>query len=185
LALLKTGRDNASPLRIVETVAAVNDCRKGAMARRVIRAMGGQVRGKKIAILGLTFKPNTDDMREAPSIALIQGLQDAGAVIEAYDPAGMEPAQGYLADVTYATDLYAAARGAWATVIITEWDAFRAIDLSRMGQSMAAPVLIDLRNIYSFKEAAAAGLHYHCIGRSDVLQDGEFVGSTSPSEMAA
>ena len=171
LALLKTGRDHSSPLRIVETVAAVNDCRKGDMARRVIKAMGGQVRGKKVAILGLTFKPNTDDMREAPSIALIQGLQDAGAVIEAYDPEGMDLARSHLVDVSYARDLYAAVQGAWATVIVTEWDAFRAIDLAALGQGMASPLLIDLRNIYSFEEASAAGLRYHCIGRPDASTD--------------
>jgi len=193
LALLKTGRDHASPLRIVETVAAVNEGRKAAMARRVIKAMGGDVRGRKVAVLGLTFKPNTDDMREAPSIALIQGLQVAGALIEAYDPEGMKPARLHVTGISYAADLYAAVQDAWATVIVTEWDAFRAIDLTRMASSMAAPVLIDLRNVYSFEEAAAAGLRYHCIGRPNAVSSAEVMGAegqaiaptVTPSDIAA
>jgi UDPglucose 6-dehydrogenase len=176
LALLKTARDHASPLRIVETVATVNDCRKTAMARRVIKAMDGDVRGKKVAVLGLTFKPNTDDVREAPSIALIQGLQDAGAIVEVFDPEGMTQARDHLVGVDYAVDLQAAVRGASATVIVTEWDVFRALDLVAIRENMAHPLLIDLRNIYSASEAAAAGLIYHSIGRSqpshrDVMEE--------------
>jgi UDPglucose 6-dehydrogenase len=143
----------------------VNDCRKSSMARRVIRALGGNVRGRKIAILGLTFKPNTDDMREAPSIDVIRGLQDAGAIIHAYDPEGMVQARDYLEEVDFAADLFEAARGASAVVAMTEWDEFRGIDLAALRQIMATPVLVDLRNIYSPAQAALAGLTYHGIGR--------------------
>ena len=164
-ALLRTARDHGSPLRIVETVSAVNDYRKSSMARRVIRAMDGNVRDKKIAVLGLTFKPNTDDMREAPSLALIQGLCDAGAVVHAYDPEGMIQARESLVGVSFADDAMGAARNAAAVVIMTEWDEFRAIDLSSLRQIMDGPVLVDLRNIYSPADAAAAGFAYHGIGR--------------------
>jgi UDPglucose 6-dehydrogenase len=165
-ALLKTARDHQAPLRIVEAVVAVNDCRKSAMARRVIRAMGGNARGRKVALLGLTFKPNTDDMREAPALSLVQGLQDAGARIHAFDPEGMEQARELMPEIDYAEHWQAAVRDAAATVVVTEWDEFRAIDLNLLKELMAVPVLIDLRNIYSPRAAAAAGLAYQGVGRA-------------------
>ena len=165
LALVKTAQDYDSPLRLIETTVAVNDTRKRAMARKVIAAMGGDVRGKTIGILGLTFKPNTDDMREAPSVAIIQTLQDAGATIRAYDPEGMEAARPMLDDVTYVSSAYEAAEGAAAVVIVTEWDAFRALDLPRLKASMAEPLLVDLRNIYRHENVEAEGLRYVSVGR--------------------
>ena len=165
LALVKTAQDYDSPLRLIETTVAVNDTRKRAMARKVIAAMGGDVRGKTIGILGLTFKPNTDDMREAPSVAIIQTLQDAGATIRAYDPEGMEAARPMLQDVTYVRSAYEAAADAAAVVIVTEWDAFRALDLPRLKASMAEPLLVDLRNIYRHENVEAEGLRYVSVGR--------------------
>ncbi|MFB0490880.1 UDPglucose 6-dehydrogenase [Methylobacterium sp. OAE515] len=169
LALVKTAQDAGTPLRLVETVVAVNDQRKRAMARKVIKACGGSVRGKTVALLGLTFKPDTDDMRDAPSLAIVAGLQDAGARIVAYDPEGMDHARALMPEVTYAEDAYACAEGADALVIVTEWNAFRALDLDRLRQTMAsgdaAPVLIDLRNIYDPESAARHGFTYRGIGR--------------------
>ena len=166
LALIKTAQDYASPLRIVETVASVNDTRKRGMARKVIAACGGAVRGKTIGILGLTFKPNTDDMREAPSLAIITALQDAGARIRAFDPQGMGHARDMLADVTYCEDPYACAEGAAAMVIVTEWDDFRALDLERLKAAMAEPVIVDLRNIYRPQDMARLGFRYTSVGRA-------------------
>jgi UDPglucose 6-dehydrogenase len=165
LALIKTAQDHAAPIRIVETVAAVNDQRKRAMGRKVVAACGGSVRGKTVAVLGLTFKPNTDDMRDAPSIAVIAALQDAGARIRAYDPEGMEPAKAVLTEVEYAHDAYACARGADALVIVTEWDIFRALDLGRLKAALASPVVVDLRNIYRPEEMSRRGFTYVSIGR--------------------
>ncbi|KTS23653.1 UDP-glucose 6-dehydrogenase [Methylobacterium indicum] len=165
LALVKTAQDAGSPVRLVETVVAVNDQRKRAMARKVITACGGSVRGKRIAVLGLTFKPNTDDMRDAPSLSIITGLQDAGATVTAYDPEGIEQARPLLADVDYAADAYACAEGAHAVVIVTEWNAFRALDLERMGALMAARVMVDLRNVYGPEEATRYGFRYLGVGR--------------------
>lgn len=165
LALLKTADDFASPLRIVEAVVAVNDRRKRAMGRKVIEAMGGDVRGKTIALLGLAFKPNTDDMRDAPSIAIIQTLQDAGASVHAFDPKSMEQAQAVLNAVTYFTDPYAAMAGADALVIATEWDEFRALDLPRIRSLLKAPVVVDLRNIYPRDVMEAQGFAYTAVGR--------------------
>lgn len=165
LALLKTSQDYNSPMRVVESVVQVNDNRKRAMGRKVIDALGGDVRGRKIALLGLTFKPNTDDMRDAPSIAIAQALLDGGAVLSGYDPEGMEAAAQIMPDVTMAKDSYETMVDADAIVIITEWDAFRALDLKRMHALAANPVLIDLRNIYSPAEAKAAGFDYYSIGR--------------------
>ena len=167
LALAKTAQDYDVPLRIVETVVAVNEGRKRAMARKVIRACGGSVRGRTIALLGLTFKPDTDDMREAPALAIVAGLQDAGAQVRAYDPEGMEQARPLLSDVTYADDPYACAEGADALVIVTEWNAFRALDLNRLHGLMNAPVLVDLRNIYDPRTATQHGFKYSSIGRSN------------------
>ncbi|HEX2136478.1 MAG TPA: UDP-glucose/GDP-mannose dehydrogenase family protein [Microvirga sp.] len=165
LALIKTAQDHAAPVRIVETVAAVNDQRKRAMGRKVVAACGGSVRGKTVAVLGLTFKPNTDDMRDAPSIAIITALQDAGAKVRAYDPEGMEQAKAVLADVDYARDPYACARGAHALVIVTEWDLFRALDLGRLKAALAQPVVVDLRNIYRPEEMTRRGFTYVSVGR--------------------
>ena len=165
LALLKTAEDYGAPVRIVEAVVQVNDSRKRAMGRKVISALGGDARGKSVAILGLTFKPNTDDMRDAPSLAIIQSLIDAGATIRAYDPEGMEAAQAMMPQVTYCGDAYEAAAGADAIAIVTEWDIFRALDLKRLAATMAAPVMVDLRNIYPLEEAARAGFVYSSVGR--------------------
>lgn len=169
LALVKTAQDHDSPVRLIEATVAVNDQRKRAMARKVSAALGGDVRGRTIGILGLTFKPNTDDMRDAPAISIVQALQDAGARIRAYDPEGMEAAKPHLGDVEYANSAYEVAEGADALVIVTEWDAFRALDLPRLRDLMANPLLVDLRNIYSHDEARAAGLEYVGVGRPERL----------------
>ncbi|MBM6582585.1 UDP-glucose/GDP-mannose dehydrogenase family protein [Microvirga sp. BT689] len=165
LALIKTAQDYEAPIRIVETVAAVNSQRKRAMGRKVIAACGGSVRGKTIAVLGLTFKPNTDDMRDAPSIDVITALQDAGARVKAYDPEGMGAAKAMLTDVDYATDAYDCARDADALVLVTEWDLFRALDLRRLKTALAAPVVVDLRNVYRPDEMRRHGFTYVSIGR--------------------
>jgi len=164
-ALIKTAHDHGASIRIAETVAAVNDQRKRAMGRKVVAACGGDVRGKTVALLGLTFKPNTDDMRDAPAIAITTALQDAGAWVRAYDPVGMEQAQAVLSDIEYCSGPYDAANGADAVVVVTEWDAFRALDLDRMRACMRTPVLVDLRNIYSPQEAEAKGFRYTGVGR--------------------
>jgi UDPglucose 6-dehydrogenase len=165
LALIRTANDHAVPLSIVESAVTANDKRKRAMARRVITALDGNVRGKTIAILGLTFKPNTDDMRDAPSIAVIQALQDAGARIRAYDPEGVEQARHVLTGIDYAPSALACLDGADAACIITEWDEFRALDLKDIARRLKSPVLVDLRNIFRPEEATAAGLAYSSIGR--------------------
>src|SRR5262245_25106406 len=165
-ALIKTAQDNGAPLRLVETVLAVNDVRKRAMARKVAAALGGSLRDRTVALLGLTFKPNTDDMREAPSIALVTALQDMGAEVRAYDPAGMEQAKLVLGDgVSYCDSPYSCAEGAHALVIVTEWEQFRALDLGRLRQVMAKPVLIDLRNIYRPQDVTQHGFVYDSVGR--------------------
>jgi len=164
-ALLKTAQDHEVPLRVVEAVITANDIRKRAMARKVAAAFGGSLRGKSVAILGLTFKPNTDDMREAPSIPLITGLLDLGAKVRAFDPAGMAEAKAVLPDITYCDSPYACADGADAIVIVTEWEQFRALDLNEMKQRMACPVLIDLRNIYTNEEVDQHGFVYVGVGR--------------------
>ena len=165
LALIKTGQDHEAPMRIVETVAAVNDARKRAMARKVSAALGGNLRGKTIAVLGLTFKPNTDDMRDAPSIPLITALQDMGAKVRAFDPIGMEQAKGVLKDVTYCADPYACADKADALVIVTEWEQFRALDFRKLAETMAQKVVVDLRNIYGADELERYGFSYTGVGR--------------------
>ncbi|MBO9099392.1 UDP-glucose/GDP-mannose dehydrogenase family protein, partial [Rhizobium sp. L58/93] len=148
LALAKTAQDHDSPVRLIETTISINDNRKRAMGRKVIAAVGGDVRGKSVAVLGLTFKPNTDDMRDSPAISIIQTLQDAGAKVVGYDPEGMDNARGLIEGMTFAADAYTAAEGADALVIVTEWNQFRALDFARLKRVMAAPVLVDLRNIY-------------------------------------
>ncbi len=165
VALIKTGLDYGAPLRIVEAVAAVNDARKRAMARKVQGALGGDMRGKTIAVLGLTFKPKTDDMREAPSIPLITALQDMGARVRAYDPVGMAQAKPLLANVAFCDNTYSCAEGASALVIVTEWEEFRALDFARLKKVMAKPVLVDLRNVYRAEEVARHGFAYESVGR--------------------
>jgi len=165
LALLKTADDYESPLRIVEATINANDARKRAMGRKVVKAMGGEVRGKTIGVLGLTFKPNTDDMRDSPAIAVIQTLQDAGATIRAFDPEGHEQAQKVLTGVEFMSGAYEAVDGADALVIITEWDAFRALDLKRIAGMLKQPILVDLRNIYPPQEVIDAGLRYTGVGK--------------------
>ena len=147
-ALIKTAQDHAVPMRILEAVAAVNDARKRAMARKVSAMFGGALRDRTIAVLGLSFKPNTDDMREAPSVALITALQDMGALVRVFDPASMEQARAELSNVSYGESAYDCADGADALVIATEWEQFRALDLERLHDLMACPVIVDLRNIY-------------------------------------
>jgi len=165
VALAKTAQDYGSPLRLVETTVAVNTARKRSIARKIVTACGGDVGEKKIAILGLTFKPNTDDMRESPSLTIIQALQDAGAEISAYDPEGMTQAKSMLENVTFATDPYDAAKDADALVIVTEWNAFRAMDFKRLRQVMKTPLLVDLRNIYRKDEVKGHGFGYVGVGR--------------------
>jgi UDPglucose 6-dehydrogenase len=168
VALVKTGQDHEAPLRIVEAVVAVNDARKRAMARKVSVALGGELRGKTVAVLGLTFKPNTDDMREAPSIPLITALQDMGAKVRAYDPTGMEQAKSLLKNVVFCDDAYSCAEGASALVIVTEWEQFRALDFARLKTVMERPVLVDLRNIYRPEEVARHGFVYESVGRASL-----------------
>jgi len=166
LALIKTARDHDAPIQIVETVATVNDNRKRAMGRKIIAACDGNVRGKTIAVLGLTFKPNTDDMRDSPAIAIVQTLQDAGANVRAYDPEGMDQAKLVLSGIDYAADAWSCIEGADALAIVTEWDAFRALDLARLKTALKSPVVVDLRNVYRPDEMARAGLVYSGIGRT-------------------
>jgi len=169
MALVKIGQDHEAPMRIVEAVVAVNDARKRAMARKVSAALGGELRGKTIAVLGLTFKPNTDDMRESPSFPLITALQDMGAKVRAYDPTGMEQAKSVLANVAFCKDAYDCAEGASALVIVTEWEQFRALDFARLKTVMQRPVLVDLRNIYRPGEVARHGFAYESVGRGKKL----------------
>lgn len=165
LALLKTAEDFDAPVRIVEAVVSANDSRKRAMGRKVIAAAGGDVRGRRVGVLGLTFKPNTDDMRDAPSLAIVQALLDGGAVVTAFDPEGMEIARTMMPDIAYANDPYEVAKDADVVVIVTEWDAFRALDLRRLGDIMRTRCIVDLRNIYKPDVARQAGFAYHSVGR--------------------
>jgi UDPglucose 6-dehydrogenase len=167
LALLKTAEDAGSPTRIVEAVVQVNDSRKRAMGRKVIDALGGPnaARGKKVALLGLTFKPNTDDMRDSPAIAIAQALDDAGVTVTAYDPEGMEIAAPLMPRVKMASNSYEAIEGADAIALVTEWDAFRALDLERVKSLAKAPVMVDLRNVYPPQDLIDAGFSYTGIGQ--------------------
>ena len=167
LALVRTASDAGAPLQLVETTTRVNDARKKAMAGKVARAMGGDLQGKTVGILGLTFKPNTDDMRDAPALSIIPALQDKGARIQAFDPEGHE-ARELLKDVDFKDDPYEVAAGADVLVIITEWDQFRALDLDRIKLIMNAPVMVDLRNIYKPDDMRARGFAYTSIGRATV-----------------
>jgi UDPglucose 6-dehydrogenase len=168
-ALVRTAHEAAADLAIVETVVQVNEARKARMADKIIAACGGTVAGKTIAVLGLTFKPNTDDMRDSPSLAILPRLATAGAAIRAFDPAGIDEARNLMPELVYCDDAYDAATGADALVLLTEWNEFRALDLARIGRLLAEPLVIDLRNIYQPAEMAAAGLSYVSIGRPPQL----------------
>ncbi|MGQ4275126.1 UDP-glucose dehydrogenase family protein [Terrihabitans sp. B22-R8] len=171
LALTRTAQEAGAPLRIVETVVGVNDARKSTMARKVVNALGGSVQGATIALLGLTFKPNTDDMRDAPSIAIVNSLIDKGARIRAYDPEGMHEARKFLPDgVVYTQDAYECAEGADALVIVTEWDAFRALDFLRLKTLLKQPAIIDLRNVYRAQDMEALGFAYESVGRPTITR---------------
>ena len=172
LALVRTAEQAGAPTRIIESVVAVNASRKKRMAAKIVAHCGGSVAGKTIAILGLTFKPNTDDMRDAPSLDIVPALIEAGAVVRAYDPEGLDEAKKLLDGVSWCEGAYEAMEGADALVIITEWNAFRALDLGRVKDLMKAPVMIDLRNIYDPREMAAAGFDYISIGRPLVAGGG-------------
>lgn len=163
-ALVRTAEEAAAPLAIVDTVLRINDARKRAMAERIAAICGG-VAGKTLAVLGLTFKPNTDDMRDSPSLSILPPLSEAGATIRAYDPEGMEEARALMPELDYRSDAYDTMAGADALVLLTEWNEFRGLDLSRVKSLLRAPVVIDLRNIYEPAEMTAAGLAYHSIGR--------------------
>ncbi|MEE3105763.1 MAG: UDP-glucose/GDP-mannose dehydrogenase family protein [Pseudomonadota bacterium] len=173
LALVKTAQDMDAPLRIVETVVDVNDKRKARMADKIIAACDGSVAGLTLAILGVTFKPNTDDMRDSPSLAIIPALQAAGAQIRAYDPEGMDEARALLDDVGWCDDAYQAMDGADAVALLTEWNQFRALDLKRIKELLKTPRMIDLRNVYNPAEMAAAGFDYSCVGRPTAAGGGE------------
>ena len=168
LALVRMAQDFGAPSQIVESVVAVNETRKRSMADKIIAACGGSLSGKTIGVLGLTFKPNTDDMRESPSLVIVPALQAAGARIRAFDPQGMGEARAMLSDVTWCEDAYDAADGADALTILTEWNEFRALDLPRLLTLLARPVMVDLRNVYDPQDMAAAGFYYTSIGRPGV-----------------
>ncbi len=165
LALVKTAQEQDAPLRIVETVVDINDKRKSAMAQRIIDACNGSVDGKTVAVLGLTFKPNTDDMRDSPSLAILPALIKAGAKVRAYDPVGMSEAKKLMPDITYCDDAYSTMDGADVLAIVTEWNEFRSLDFNRVKELLTTPILVDLRNIYAPDDMAQAGFIYHCIGR--------------------
>ena len=165
LALTRTAEEAGAPLRLIETVVDVNDARKRAMAKKIIKACGGDVKGKTVAVLGLTFKPNTDDMRDAPSLEIVPALQKAGAKVRAFDPAGTLEAEKLLSDVEFVSGPYFCAENADVLAIITEWNEFRALDLERIKSVMRTPIIVDLRNIYSPDEMAAAGFAYSSVGR--------------------
>jgi len=166
LALLKTAEDHQAPLRIVEAVVKVNEARKRAMGRKVVQALGGDARGRTVALLGLTFKPNTDDMRDAPSLSIVQALQDAGASVRGYDPEGIEQARPLMPGVEFFDSPYLAAEAADAVVLVTEWDVLRALDLKRLAAAMARKVFVDLRGVYPPEEVEEAGLRWFGIGRA-------------------
>ncbi|MBI4966851.1 MAG: UDP-glucose/GDP-mannose dehydrogenase family protein [Rhodospirillales bacterium] len=165
LAMVRTARDHDAPVRIVETVVDINDKRKKRMADKVVEACGGSVTGKTIAVLGVTFKPNTDDMRDAPSLEILPALIKAGAKVRAFDPEGMAEAKKMMDGIDWCKDAYATLPGADCLLIITEWNEFRALDLGRVKELLKAPVMVDLRNIYNPGEMAAAGFRYSCVGR--------------------
>ncbi|KAF0177429.1 MAG: UDP-glucose/GDP-mannose dehydrogenase family protein [Hyphomonadaceae bacterium] len=165
IALVRTAQEYGAPVRLIETTVAINDDRKAAMADRIIAAVGGDVKGKTIAMLGLAFKPNTDDMRDAPALDIVPALQKAGAKIRAFDPESMEEAAHLLKGVEFATGPYDCVKGADAVAILTEWDQFRALDLKRMKELLKTPVVVDLRNVYKPGEMRERGFTYVSIGR--------------------
>jgi UDPglucose 6-dehydrogenase len=165
LALVRTAANAGSPLRLIETTVQVNDARKKAMAGKVIKALGGNAAGKRVGVLGLTFKPNTDDMRDAPSLDIVPALQAAGAIVQAYDPEGHEARQ-LLGDVEFKANPYDVAQDADVLVILTEWDQFRALDLDRVKLLMRRPLVVDLRNVYRPAEMKARGFEYRSVGRA-------------------
>jgi UDPglucose 6-dehydrogenase len=165
LAFVQTARDAGAPQHLIEAVIEVNEARKTEMAQRVVAAFGGDVTGKTIAVLGLAFKQNTDDMRDSPSLTVVPALQQAGARIRAYDPEAMKEARKLLADIDYTTGAYEALRGADGAVVLTEWNEFRALDPARMAQLMQGRVFVDLRNVYKPADMEEAGFRYHSIGR--------------------
>lgn len=167
-ALVRSAQDAGAPITIVEQVVTVNAERKEAMARKIIAACGGDVQGKTLAVLGLTFKPNTDDMRESPSLVIVPRLIEAGATVRVFDPVGMDEARKLLDGPVWCEDAYDAMDGADAVAILTEWNEFRGLDLARMGSLLKQPVMVDLRNIYRPEEMAAAGFHYTSVGRAAV-----------------
>jgi UDPglucose 6-dehydrogenase len=167
LALVKTAQDHNSPIRLIETIVGINETRKRAMARKVERALGGELRGKIIGILGLTFKPDTDDIRESPALSIVQALLDKGAVLKAYDPEGMDAARLAMPELSYCDGVETVASGADALVIITEWKEFRDLDLGRLGGLMKQPVLVDLRNVFVPAEVRGQGFVYESVGRTD------------------
>ncbi len=164
-ALVRTAEEAQAPLSIVDTVLRVNDTRKRAMADRIAAACGGDVAGKPLAVLGLTFKPNTDDMRDSPSLAILPPLIEAGATVRAFDPEGMDEARRLMPELAYCADAYEAMEGADALILLTEWNEFRGLDLARVRELLNTPLVIDLRNIYQPREMVAAGFTYHSIGR--------------------
>src|SRR6516162_693946 len=179
-ALVRTAHEAEAPLSIIETVVQANEARKRRMADKIIAACGGTLAGKTIAVLGLTFKPNTDDMRDAPSLEVLPRLAAAGAVIRAFDPEGMAEARKLMPNLTYCNDAYETMVGAEALVLLTEWNEFRALDLVRVGQLLVNPLVIDLRNIYQPQEMAAAGLYYISVGRLPQLPE-----SKTPTQLRA
>jgi UDPglucose 6-dehydrogenase len=166
IALMKTARDAGAPIELIETTVRVNSARKQKMAQKIIEALDGNVKGKTIAVLGLTFKPNTDDMRDAPALEIVATLQSEGARVRAFDPEGMNEAKHMLKDVTFASGPYDCVQGADAVVMITEWDQFRALDFDRIKDALKAPVVIDLRNIYRPEDMRAKGFTYVSVGRA-------------------
>jgi UDPglucose 6-dehydrogenase len=183
-ALVRSAELAETPLSIVETVLRVNDARKRGMADRIAAACGGKVAGKVLAVLGLTFKPNTDDMRDSPSLAILPLLQAAGATVRAFDPEGMEEARKLMPDLDYCDDAYQTMKGADALILVTEWNEFRALDLNRVKALMRQPVVVDLRNIYQPDEMLAAGLSYHSIGRPNNPLGGDPITET-PADLRA
>ncbi|MEE2662372.1 MAG: UDP-glucose/GDP-mannose dehydrogenase family protein [Pseudomonadota bacterium] len=172
-ALVQTATEYGTPLKVVETVVGVNAERKRRMSEKIVTACGGSVHNKTIAILGLTFKPNTDDMRESPSLSIVPALQTAGATIRAFDPQGMDEARELLPNTIFCSDAYEAMAGANALVVVTEWNEFRLLDLERVKELLLDPVMVDLRNIYNPDEIARVGLNYYSVGRAPELAEDE------------
>jgi UDPglucose 6-dehydrogenase len=170
LALVKTAQDAGMPVSIVEAVVAANDARKHHMAGKVIKAMGGDVKGKTVAVLGLSFKPNTDDMRESPALVILPALVAAGATVRAYDPEAMEESKKLISDIDYTPDMPSAMANADCLVLLTEWNQFRALAPETIKKSLKTPVVVDLRNVVRPEDMAAAGISYTCIGQSDSAQ---------------